>query len=114
MGHAGTSWVFVIVVCLRLVAAGLLTDDDEKQDKYEDAGDKDHDADHLLQADVPGGGDELVTDLGMEFANLSAETQRAVTLIRAVRVVALASVGAGVLHALVHITQTPGQNIRTP
>lgn len=103
--------MFVVIVGLRLAATGLLADDDEDEDQDEDAGDKDHNANHLLQADVPGGGDEFIADLSTEFTHVPAETQRAVTLVGAVCVLALASVGTGVLDALIDITQAPGQHM---
>ena len=101
--------MFVVVVGLGLAATGLLADDDEDEDQDEDAGDEDHDANHLLQADVPGGGDEIIADLGTEFTHVPAEAQRAVTLVGAVRVLAEASVGAGVLDTLINIAQAPAQ-----
>ena len=106
--HVWTAELFVVIV-LWPAAAGPLADDDEEEDHDEDARDKDHNANHLLQADVPGGGDKLVADLGVEFAHLPAETQRAVTLVGAVRVLALASVTTGVLDALIDIAQAPEQ-----
>lgn len=100
--------MFVVIAVRRLAATGFLADDDEEEDHDEDAEDKHHDADHLLQADVPGGGDKFVADLISEFTHLPMETKRAVTHVGAVCVLALASVGTGVLDALVNITQTPG------
>ena len=108
--HVGASEVLVVVVALRLPAAGPLADDDEEQDQDEDAGHEDHDADHLLQADVPGGGDELVADLGAEVAHRPGEAQRAVALVGAVRVLALGPVGARVLDALVDVAEAPGRH----
>lgn len=108
MRHVRTPRVFV-VVCLGLAAAaaGPLADEDEEQDQDEDAGDEHHNADHLLQANVPGGGDEFVADLSAQFAVRSTETLRAVTLVGAVRILALASVGTRVLNALIDITEAP-------
>lgn len=100
--------MLVVVAGLRLAATGFLAYEDEEEDQDEDAEDKHHDANHLLQADVPGGGDELVADLIPEFTNLPVETERAVALVGAVCVLALASVGTRVLDALVDITQAPG------
>lgn len=92
---------------LRLAAARSLADDDEEEDQDEDAEHEDHDADHLLQADVPGGGDKLILHLLREITLLPAETQRAVALKGAVRVLALAPVGTGVLDALIDVAQAP-------
>lgn len=108
VGHAGAPCLLVIVG-LGPAAAGPFADDDEEQDHDEDAGDKDHDADHLLQADVPGGGDQLAVGVRGELARCPAETQRAVALVGAVGVLALASIATGVLDALIDITQAPGQ-----
>lgn len=108
MGHAGAPRLLVIVG-LGLAAAGPFANDDEDQDQDEDAGDKDHDADHLLQADVPGGGDQVAVGVRRELARRPAVTQRAVALVGAVGVLALASVATRVLDALIDITQAPGQ-----
>lgn len=91
-----------------LLAAGPLADQDEEQSHEEDAGDEDDNADDLLQADVPGRGQHLVLDSAVKLAVMTAETVRTVTHVRAVSVLAQTAVRTGVLHTLVHVTQTPG------
>lgn len=78
MRHAGgTAQPLVLVVVAGGAGspAGPLADDDKEQHQDEDAGHKDHDADGLLRADVPGGGHELVGGGHVELAQLPAVTR---------------------------------------
>lgn len=67
--------MFVVIAGLRLAATGFLPDDDEEEDQDEDGEDKHHNANHLLQADVPGCGDKFIADLISEFTHLPMETK---------------------------------------
>lgn len=108
-GRAAQPLVLVVVAGGAGSAAGPLADDDEEQHQDEDAEHEDHDADDLLEADVPGGGHHPVGGRHVELALLPAETRRAAAVVGAVGVVTPAAVAAGFCGTLVHVSLAPGQ-----
>lgn len=107
-GVAGARVLVVVLGAGLPPPAGALAQQHEEEGEEEDAHHEDGDAHHLLQADVPGGGDQVGVHLRTQLAAPPAEAQGAVAEEGAVGVLAQAAVGARVLHALVYVTQAPG------
>lgn len=95
-----------------LAAAHTLSHHHEEQHQEEDACYKHHDAHHLLQANVPWGGNEFVANLCGILTQMPTKAARAVAVEGAVGVLALAVISTRVFYTFIYIAQASGRDRR--